>query len=199
MKFAFLIQCKSHNQNPNSTVNIKLGSKCYRGFSPAEVVLFATVSHSALPLPHTATSQAVHLEGVKGVLSGCVQGHGSITPRMGTPPDVGIGVDKRLDVKVEKPLSHFTRHHTLDYILHVIHAHINNNYYYGKVSKVSSVLEIFEDRKKTFMNQSGEKFCGRKLLWTIHVVLIRYLAQKLCRCHHGIHNSFCLRSFTVTR
>ena len=74
------------------------------------------MSDSALSLLRVA-SQAVHHEGVKGILSGCGQGYGSITPRMGTPPDVGVGVDKRFDVKVEKPLSHFTRHHTLNHIL----------------------------------------------------------------------------------
>ena len=87
--------------------------------SPAEVVLFPTVSHSALSLLHIAKI-TVHQERVKGIFGGCGQCHSLTTPRSRTPPDVGVGIDECLDVKIEKSLSHFTRHHTLNHILDII-------------------------------------------------------------------------------
>lgn len=84
--------------------------------SPAKVVFLSAVSHTSSPL--LQPRQAVHLRLlVKRILDGRRQSHGLATPRMGTPSDVRIGVNKRFDVKVEKSLSHFSRHRALNNIL----------------------------------------------------------------------------------
>ena len=156
-------------------------------------MLFPTVCHSALPLPHTATSYAVHLEGVKGVLSGCRQGHGLTTPRMGTPSDVGVGVNKRLDVKVEKPLSHFTRHHVLNYILHVIHIHIKSglNIIYANKSGTFEEEKFHESVKsKMFVRETFMDECS-----VIRCFAKNYAEMFECNCQ--IHGSFCLESFPL--
>ena len=87
-------------------------------------MLLPAVGYSTLSL--LLSSLVFHLKWVKRILCGRGQSHSLATPRMRTPPNVWVGINKSFDIKIEKPLSHFTRYNALNHILN--HQQYKNNH-----------------------------------------------------------------------